>query len=303
MAILGVDVSNVGQGRVGWGAHPGVGFGIAKASQGAGFTDPQVRANLSGMRTHGIVPGAYHFLDGSPGAAQCDHFLTAVGDPTGVILGLDVEMRGSGAQVNSFLTRFAQRHPGRKILLYSNHGLWASVGAPADVARFPVVGWHAGYVNGAYTPARGGLAASWAATASRTRTTPFGGIRVFPLIQFTDHASVPGMRGGVDGDVWVGAVADLHTLAGLTPTPTPTPTPKRPIMEFVVATTDSTDGKIRRGAVIHVDGSGAGVHQSPESWKGWRSIRADAAPMPGDVIRQIYPKAGVEEVQPHTTKM
>ncbi len=225
-AILGVDVSNVGQGHIDWcRAGPAVAFGICKASEGSSFVDPSLRANLAGLKAAGKPRGVYHFLrGGTSGAVQCRHFLSAVGDPAGIVLAVDVEVGGAGSQVVSFLGEFQTMLPTRRCLVYSNRGLWHASGGPADISGSSVVGWHAGYIDGRYVPTHGSLAQEWAGAGPKVNASHFGGITAFPLIQFTDHATVPGITGGCDGNAWLGSLAELQSLAGPgVPAPTSTP--------------------------------------------------------------------------------
>jgi Glycosyl hydrolases family 25 len=217
MTILGIDISHH-QGTINWPtvARSDAGFALVKISEGASFTDPSGRSNLAAARTAGLIPGGYHFLRPGDGAAQCDRFLSLVGDPGGVLLAVDVETDDIAADpgvVREFLLRFAQRLPGRRALVYSNHGLYhAHPIADLGVA----VAWHAGDRDGHYTAATGTLSDQWSRTT--IAPTPFAGFTTFPLIQFTDHAIVPG-AGSVDGSAWLATLAELASLAGGTDMP------------------------------------------------------------------------------------
>ena len=237
-----------------------VDFAVAKASQGTGFNDPLIRQNLAGMRTNAVIPFAYHFLDtNGSGADQYDHFINCVGDVTGVGFALDVEHGGVGSRIVQFLDRHVHRFPGRKILVYSNHGLWASSGG-GDLSRYPVVEWHAGSRNGVYLP--GGKLTNPA--PSTLGPTSFGGMHLRPcMIQFTDKAHVPGIVGDVDGDVWTGTRAQLLELTGAhapTPVPAPVPVPvithsEERIMLFARSADDGADAAgrpILKNNVFHV---------------------------------------------------
>ena len=69
------------QGLVNWKQVKAAGyaFGIAKATGGTGFVDPQFHNNWHGMREQGLVRGAYHFFyaDEDP-IAQAEHFIQTV---------------------------------------------------------------------------------------------------------------------------------------------------------------------------------------------------------------------------------
>ncbi len=79
--LAGVDVS-VYDGDVDWTTvkSSGGAFGIAKATEGATFTDTQFATNWPAMKSAGIVRSAYHFFhcDSSP-AAQASFFLGVMG--------------------------------------------------------------------------------------------------------------------------------------------------------------------------------------------------------------------------------
>src|SRR5438874_8444549 len=59
----GVDISHY-QPNTNWGsvAGSGRGFAIVKATEGTGYTDPDFHTNWSGMKSHSMVRGAYHFF-------------------------------------------------------------------------------------------------------------------------------------------------------------------------------------------------------------------------------------------------
>ena len=61
--LLGVDVSDF-QGQIDWRsvAKSGVSFGVAKATEGATLVSSTFAANWSGMKSAGIMRGAYHFF-------------------------------------------------------------------------------------------------------------------------------------------------------------------------------------------------------------------------------------------------
>lgn len=75
--LTGIDVYQ-GNGAVHWEAvkRAGCSFGIAKASEGLQERDALFAHNIQGMRTAGLVRGAYHFYRAEDdGKAQALHFL------------------------------------------------------------------------------------------------------------------------------------------------------------------------------------------------------------------------------------
>ena len=280
MTNLGIDPSAIGQGAIDWTAVSStVAFSVCKATEGLGFIDGQLAANVKGAVTRGIDCSAYHFLRSGSGSAQFDHYWSAIKPYSAHIRGiaLDVEVSGAGGAVIGFLDRMKQVAPGIQCAIYSNHGLWGMSGGP-DLSGYNDVAfeWHAGYINGAYSPVHGSLAAEWNAIASKTNPTPFAGLSRILMVQFTDHASVPGIAGGVDGDAWIGTDAQYAAFFNAT-----VATPVYYVeddMTFYVSATDGapaiTDasGKlvneaVAQGAVLEVNGLERNW-VTPEAWNG-----------------------------------
>lgn len=78
----------------------GIAAAILKASEGSAGVDPRFAERGEEARQAGLLLGAYHFLDGSGGVAQADHFLaTAVprgASFDGLLLALDLEPDPAG---------------------------------------------------------------------------------------------------------------------------------------------------------------------------------------------------------------
>ena len=117
-APFGPDVSHY-QGAINWPSvkSAGVGFAIAKATEGGSYVDPQFKANWDGMKSAGVpVRGAYHFghpntdavsqvslslslppplpfsLSNKAAVAQANHFVATVGHlAAGEFAVLDIE--------------------------------------------------------------------------------------------------------------------------------------------------------------------------------------------------------------------
>src|SRR5918998_6939443 len=98
--LTGIDVSHF-QGRVDWQAVKAAGcaFAFAKATEGAGVTDPYFAANWSGMQAAGLARGAYHFFHPAQDASQqAAHFLATVQlGPTDLPPVIDVELNDGAA--------------------------------------------------------------------------------------------------------------------------------------------------------------------------------------------------------------
>jgi lysozyme len=102
--VRGIDVSHF-QGIINWQkvVTSNIAFGFAKATEGVGFKDTHFTANYDGMKSNGILRGAYHFFrPGVDAKAQADSFLHVVRQlqPGDLPPALDVEVAdGKSASV------------------------------------------------------------------------------------------------------------------------------------------------------------------------------------------------------------
>lgn len=80
--LKGIDVSHY-QGDVDWKVvkEGGMHFGIAKSTQGVGYTDPQFKSNWENIAAAGLYRGTYHFyVANDDPTAQAEHFINTVGN-------------------------------------------------------------------------------------------------------------------------------------------------------------------------------------------------------------------------------
>jgi GH25 family lysozyme M1 (1,4-beta-N-acetylmuramidase) len=218
-SVIGVDVSHY-QGVIDWArvAASGQHFSYAKATEGVHYVDPYYASNYVGAKRNGLYAGGYHYArpDRSSGSAQADYFLDRSGYVTDgrtlpPMLDIEWPWAGSGspypcygltpAQMVSWVRDFVNRireRTGRPTLIYTNVNWWNPCTAsnpsfgnqPLDVARYQA------------TP--NPLPAGW----SR-----------FTFWQYTASASIPGVIGRVDHNVFNGTLADLARLASITTVP------------------------------------------------------------------------------------
>ena len=219
MTIFGVDTSGA---AVDWAKvkAAGIDFAIVKATEGNGFTQSTLAANLRGMRASGIIPGVYHFLVSDAyvsGAAQCDYFLSKVGDVSDLIVALDVEVEGNLAKqpgisaVKSFAARFAERVPGHPLVIYSGRWYWGSasyMGNPNGAGLTPYL-WDSKYIT---TPQRVPPATIYPNVPSNFWTPGYGGWATSTLLQFTAWPSVAGVTGASDASAFRGTAVELRRL-------------------------------------------------------------------------------------------
>lgn len=135
----------------------GIDFVIMKASEGAGFTDPQFHNNWPGVKAAGLVRGAYHmigFVDPTTNSAwrdvvhrQVDRFLGIVGPPQSGDLppALDIEDLNSPAGwknliqkdrssalavVREYITYTTSQLNGINPILYTGSFWWSELADP-----------------------------------------------------------------------------------------------------------------------------------------------------------------------------
>lgn len=102
--VRGLDVSHH-QGAVEWSSvrAAGISFAFIKASEGADHRDREFGRNWSSAQHAGVARGAYHFFTFcSPGPAQAENFISAVGGSFGELPPVaDVEFSGNCRQWKS----------------------------------------------------------------------------------------------------------------------------------------------------------------------------------------------------------
>jgi lysozyme len=211
--LLGIDVSGH-QGVVDYDKvkAAGISFVIAKATEGHTYIDPYYWANKKAIKAAGLIPGAYHFLrplNGGNVADQADFFCTHA-DPD-AIHALDVEASGP-LDVAGWMKAYRRHYPHKAVLMYTGRDLWRNTSkVPYDGAEFGPL-WAAGYLPNRYVTATGSLAHQWQSVTGNAGL-PWLGWTAWTIMQFTDHGSVPGVSGGVDGNAFGGTLDDLKKLA------------------------------------------------------------------------------------------
>ena len=195
-AIKGLDVSRY-QGVVDWDrvATQDQHFAFIKASEGREHRDVAFLANWTGARRAGLRRGAYHYL--LPHASveeQLSNYIDLVKlEPGDLPPVLDVEDIGrlSGPQlvrhVRDWL-QLAEAHYGVKPIVYTGLNFYNRYLA-GQFDEYPL--WLARYDE-------------------RDPVTICG--RPYQFWQFTDRASVPGIVGNVDRNVFSGTLQDLQAI-------------------------------------------------------------------------------------------
>ena len=196
----GIDISHH-QGKIDWkrvaessalNGYP-IKFVIMKATEGSTFIDPEYPDNIINAREAGFVCGVYHFYDPgvSPGK-QADNYINTVklqkGDFVPVV---DVERMGrSSGDLQRDLSQFLG-------LLESHYGVKPIIYASAKFRRR-----HLGGVEFDDYP-------FWVAHYYVVRPETS---KPWKMWQFTDHASVEGISGHTDFNVFRGTESDFNEM-------------------------------------------------------------------------------------------
>lgn len=208
-AVPGIDVSHY-QGTIDWAtvATGGETFAFAKASEGISVADVYFADNWSGIKSAGILRGAYHFFHPSADAGtQATFFLRRLAAANGgspvlaqgdlpPMIDLEVSdgvaatdvISGAGTWLSS-----VGAATGRTPILYTYPSFWRDTLAnPIALATYPL----------------------WIAHLNVASPTIPGGWGTWLFWQF-DKQPVDGVPGGVvDLDAFNGSATDLQSLAG-----------------------------------------------------------------------------------------
>lgn len=232
--ISGIDVSHW-QGNINWSQvkNSGIEFAFTKATEGVDFTDSKFHTNMAGAAAADVLIGPYHFArpeskngvpftsySGGPLLPGTDPYLDAVSEASDFVDAispyynsgsyllpvLDLEKDpdfGNLALEREFVSRWAQifsdtvnEAMGVRPMIYS--GLWRA--------------------NNRYEAEQAATHDLWLAWWKGTGTTDPPVATDTPnwtdwkFWQWTDSSTVPGIAGGVDGNVFNGAMSDLEKL-------------------------------------------------------------------------------------------
>ncbi len=199
--VQGIDVSEY-QGSVDWGtvAASGLGFAIARVSDGTGHMDATFARNWAGIKAAGMVRGAYQFFRaGADPVAQAEIVVTAVGTlgPEDLPPIADVEVmdgQSGGTLVANLATWVGviESELGATPILYSAPGFWDALPSTGQFASETL--W----------------VANWQVSCPDT-PHPWAG---WKLWQYADNGTVPGIGVLVDLDEFNGTRVELGPSAG-----------------------------------------------------------------------------------------
>ncbi len=194
-------------------AGSGVEFAYVKATEGTTYVNPYYQSDAQAAKQAGLYVGAYAYVrpDSNDAVAQADKLLTVApvasdGRTLPPMIDIEWPYSGSGVsdacwgltptQMSTWLRSFVDRvhaRIGRAPTIYTNNFWWdPCTGNNTTFGSSPLSIAH---YNGSPTP----LPLGWAN---------------WTFWQHTDAATVPGIVGGVDADVFNGSLADVGRLTG-----------------------------------------------------------------------------------------
>ncbi|HEX8148171.1 MAG TPA: glycoside hydrolase family 25 protein [Pyrinomonadaceae bacterium] len=205
--IRGVDVSHH-QGVINWQkvSASGVVYAYTKATESIGFMDSRFATNFAGMKSNGILRGAYHFFRPKRDAkAQAENFIDVVKhvEPGDLPPALDVEVddgKTPGVIIKGVRTwlETVEQAFGRTPAIYTSASFWNSkLGGTEEFGEHPL--WVAHYTD-------------------KPKPAVPKGFATFDIWQFTDSGA--GAVNGItstklDLNRFNGTMDQLRKLAGL----------------------------------------------------------------------------------------
>lgn len=197
--LYGVDVSYY-QGTINWAQVKAAGksFAIARVDDGS-YVDPDFATNWAGMKSAGLIRGAYQFFRASDDpTTDANILLSHMGalGPGDLPPTLDVEVT-DGQSVATIVSHmqtwlsYVKQKTGRTPMIYTAPGFWSQLGNP-NLSAYTL--WVANW--GVSCP---GIPGGWSG---------------FKFWQYADNGSVGGISGNVDLDEFNGSLADLQVIAG-----------------------------------------------------------------------------------------
>jgi len=209
--VQGIDISHL-NGPVNWATLSAdhISFVFCKASEGAGFTDPQFKNNLAGATTINMLFGPYHFLhfQGATAQEQADNFLNCGVDfsKPGILPPvLDIEW-----QVPASLNPYILANRSACIQLISD---WLDI-VSAKTGRTPIIYTNMDFWSSYLDNSPGfGNYPLWIAAYQRDHPDLPAGWNSYAFWQFSGSGGISSVQGAVDRDLFKGSTAALKNLA------------------------------------------------------------------------------------------
>lgn len=202
---FGLDISHHQDARLDLAraAREGISFVVLKATEGAGWNDPEFAGNLTEARQANLLVAAYHYQRPESAAAQVANVRDSV--PLDVPVILDVEAgSGSLALTRDIIGRL--RTAGYRVpLLYLPRWYWQGLNSPSLAGLPPL--WSSRYPDNVI----GSLADEWADVPAHY-WNGYGGLDV-AVLQFTSSVAIAGHQ-PIDANAYRGTREQLAALLG-----------------------------------------------------------------------------------------
>jgi hypothetical protein len=182
-----------------------------KCTQGAGYWNPDYPGWLASARADGLIPVAYHYVDGAAPAAQAANLASRILDISVPVM-LDAEDASVGLAHTMQVADAMTAQSLRVQLLYGPRSWWQRIGSP-DLSG-PLGARKILLINAAYASSASGSPAQLYPGDNAAAWNPYGGVTP-TLIQFTDRAAEGGYL--IDMNAYRGTPAALATLLASTP--------------------------------------------------------------------------------------
>jgi hypothetical protein len=182
---------------------------LIKSSQGTYFEDPYFEGFARAAINAGAIPGAYHWLENGDGATQAQILhdrVSRLGGPLGWLCACDCEDNANWQTVLDFYQTWSQLSDDHPLIMYSGNWWWESRGWTANQLT-PYL-WDSRYVSDS-----GYGSALYELVPESWWVPRYGGWSETTILQFSDKATVAGMK--VDVDAFRGTRQELLKVAGV----------------------------------------------------------------------------------------
>lgn len=204
MTVFVADIASFQAGLVPALLRPDCAALMIKCTQGSGYTDPYYSEWLPQARAAGLIPVAYHYIDGSSPLAQAAHLAAEIIDDSLPVM-LDLEAVGlpQALEVADAMAS-AHLHPRA---LYFSRSYWSAQGSP-DLSA-PLHARSMALINASYPSSASSSPAVLYPGDSASEWDAYGNLAP-ALWQFTDRAAEAGQR--IDISAYRGSATQLAAV-------------------------------------------------------------------------------------------
>lgn len=200
--LFGVDVHDGYQAGLSFPllVKQGYTFATVKFTQGADYVRGQADEWIAAARRSGLIPGAYHWLNGAEGGEQArwfHHNLMQVGGPQGLLIQLDVEDNGYGPQMTAWTREWNRLTDSHPFIIYSGSWWWPRTNGFRGVDLTPYL-WHSHYLTSDSDTVPDDPATVVQTIPASWWKPGYGGWDKATFLQFTSRGDAGGLGNNVD---------------------------------------------------------------------------------------------------------